>query len=426
MATSEIQLEINDGSGWCRAAVVELRGPEARGTDADTTLLYDFDYAERHLERKDFAALSCAFPVAFAPIDCQGWPPFLLDLFPQGAALRYVVEHHRIPDRPENYWRILQRARLNPPGNIRVANAELSALPKHPGFTRDEVIAKGPDFVQYMVDSGAPVAGTTGAGGASPKFLLREDHTGRFYADGVLADDATKVCWLVKFPRDRTLIDRRILQAEKGYHDVARALGLATYGALTWEKDCLFVPRFDRERRDGSLDYLGLESFYSLVGSHEFGSRHEHETYVEALVRFSDDPATDVIEYVKRDLANLMLGNTDNHGRNSSMLKRPGATRLSPLYDFAPMAFDPQGIPRNTHWGDAAGGGEIATVVSYVEKKLRVPRQRLLDELRDFHDRAENLTTLLRDAGVPEDFIERTANDRAHQTRNIAAFLRGA
>jgi serine/threonine-protein kinase HipA len=48
----------------------------------------------------------------------------------------------------------------------------------------------------------------------------------------------------------------------------------------------------------------------------------------------------------------IALRNTDNHGRNSAFLKyADGTVKLSPLYDFAPMFLDPEGIPRSSRWG---------------------------------------------------------------------------
>ncbi|WP_258018918.1 HipA domain-containing protein [Yersinia kristensenii] len=58
-----------------------------------------------------------------------------------------------------------------------------------------------------------------------------------------------------------------------------------------------------------------------------------------------------VIEMIQRDLLNIAFGNSDNHGRNTALIKRPEAIWLSPLYDFVPMKADPEGIVRVTQWG---------------------------------------------------------------------------
>ena len=352
-----MKLEIRDENAWRLAGEIQLKGNEKEGSVAACYLEYDMDYAEekaKSQETRGAFAFSCLFDVDFAIKETSKWPSFLLDLFPQGAALKYAVEHYRIADQPQNYWKIINTVKLSPPGNLRISFPEDTNLKKHPGFDREEVIEKGSDFLEYMITCGAPISGTTGAAGAAPKFLLREDHQGKFHGEGVLADSLTKKAWLVKYPRgDKTeKINRDILKAEKVWLDIAQLVGLKTYKNLEWDRDCLFIPRFDRIPSRNTIQYLGMESFYSLVDSSEFGSRFRHKTYTDALYRYSDFKQEDLIEYLLRDIMNIALANNDNHGRNQSVLKNKNKVYLSPVYDFAPMKFDPEGIVRNTRWGD--------------------------------------------------------------------------
>lgn len=420
-----LKLQARVGEDWRDIGEVTLLGMEREGLNAATEFCYDLDYATAYAERQDRHAVSCHMAVGFEPIECQGWPPFLLDLFPQGAALQYVVDHYRIADRPENYWRIIKTARLNPPGNLRVVadqGPESARKIRHPGFSRAEVVSKGPSFLEYMVVHGAPVAGTTGAGGAAPKFLLREDHSGCFHADGVLPDSETKRCWLVKFPRGRESIDRDILRAEKVYADVARSLGLSVQNVESWENNCLFIERFDRKVLNPKIDYLGMESFYSLVGVPEFGSRLHHETYIQALSRYSTEPHRDVIEYVLRDILNVMLGNTDNHGRNSALLKGDGWLGLAPLYDFAPMMFDPEGIVRNTRWQEGREGN-IEAIADFLEKNSHADRKDFGARLATFYREALSLDKSLATFGVPEMFIDGTREERERMLTKLGRYL---
>ncbi|MGK3141618.1 HipA domain-containing protein [Pantoea sp. C2G6] len=47
---------------------------------------------------------------------------------------------------------------------------------------------------------------------------------------------------------------------------------------------------------------------------------------------------------------NIQFGNSDNHGRNSAILKKDSGMWLAPIYDFAPMKADPEGVVRTTQW----------------------------------------------------------------------------
>ena len=68
-------------------------------------------------------------------------------------------------------------------------------------------------------------------------------------------------------------------------------------------------------------------------------------------MQYCTNPEQEIIEYVKRDLANIALGNKDNHTRNTAFQRfTNGEICLSPLFDFAPMWLHPDGIARCTRW----------------------------------------------------------------------------
>lgn len=87
----------------------------------------------------------------------------------------------------------------------------------------------------------------------------------------------------------------------------------------------------------------------------------------------------EVLEYIKRDIANLALGNKDNHARNTAVQRDfDGRIALTPLYDFAPMYLHPDGIARRIRWRDEQGGrpdwGRVLD--SVCELAAQLPRKR--------------------------------------------------
>src|SRR5208282_5597761 len=90
----------------------------------------------------------------------------------------------------------------------------------------------------------------------------------------------------------------------------------------------------------------------ALAGQVGFDSRPTQYQLLTALRDNTDDPELTTIEFLKRDVLNLALGNTDNHGRNTAVQVRHRHTRLTPLFDFAPMYMDKEGIPRALRWRD--------------------------------------------------------------------------
>lgn len=348
-----------DGA-WVAAASLTTSEPEA-GSDGPCVFEYNVDYAVRHLGQAD-AQMACAYPVNLEHRREPVWPGFIVDLLPQGAGRRRVLGELGISGRdgPSNDWAVLLAGGGNPPGDLRIgeAAARFERHP-HPGFTQAEVVARHETFIEYAIAHGAPVAGSSGAQGEAPKFLLTVDREGRWHADGALSDNQAARHYLVKFPRGKALSDREILRNEAPYYEVARGFGLRVGAQLSWVSDCLFVPRFDRKVRDGVVVRYGMESLYALAGISGFGVAVTHNRLVDALARYTTDLHSDLLEYVKRDVLNVALRNTDNHGRNTAVLKRHGAVCLSPLYDFAPMFLDDAGIARICRWEASSESGGL-------------------------------------------------------------------
>ncbi len=344
-------VQVDLGHGWIDCAefevddlVVPLGAAQGRGR-----LSYLEGYFADYLGARDAHSLSVSFPVGpdfLSTNTGQGWPFPLLDLLPAGAARRTWLRRLGIDrDSFGEDWNLLLAGAGNPPGNIRIKEAAQEESARHPGFLRKEVLARKEDFIEYAERMGAPVAGTSGAQGDAPKFLLVEDAKGRWHAEGSVPSSKVKRHWLVKFPRGKTSRDREILAHEAVYSAVAKALGLDVKAPSTHEKGVLFVPRFDRK------PLRGLESLACAAGLRDASLGVRHEKLIRVIAEASSKPELDVIEYVRRDILNVLLGNTDNHARNTALLKDfKGGVRLSPFYDCAPMFWDEQMIPRAIRW----------------------------------------------------------------------------
>ncbi|MGO8994466.1 MAG: type II toxin-antitoxin system HipA family toxin [Polyangiaceae bacterium] len=422
MPPDRCTLEIYVADAWRVAGTVSVEEPE-RGISSPGAFEYDFDYLDTvadALGARDARAVSCRYPVAYGAPEEPAWPPFLLDIMPAGAARRHWEGILELPNNASSDWSVLVRGAGNPPGNVRVREAvDRTDIPAHPGFARSDVLERRERFVEYARANGAPVSGSTGAGGDSPKFLLREDLKGRWHADGALPDSRARRCWLVKFPRTREKSDRLILEAEAGYHTVAKKMGVRTGGDVTWESDCLFMPRFDRVVRKGSVGRLGLESLYSLAGVADFGTPLRKERQVDAVVRYATEPEKEVRELLLRDVLDVAMGNTDNHARNTSVLKWPdGRVELSPVYDFAPMFLDQRMIARVSRWDGDRDFPEWGRVADALEKTLDPGKTRRW--LRELADAVGELPVTMKACGVPrvvttrcEERIQRVARELA-------------
>ncbi len=345
-------IEISLAGQWQGAAELSVAADPLLGHErTPVRFSYDLDYAFVHLGRQDAAALSLRYPVDLADHHLPTWPSFLLDLLPTGAGRRRLCLTLGLPDTASADWDLLRQAGGPPPGNLRIGPRQTPPIARtRPGFHRQEVMQRAEGFIEHCLLNGCPVGGSSAVQGESPKALLSEDVNGRFHPSGTLPDNQVACEWLVKFPRGRTAIDRHILRAEATYYEVARRLGCHTAAPLTWESDCLFVPRFDIRSAAGKLHRMGLETMASAIGKTGFGEPVGLDEFATAIRQFSSAPIADLLELLRRDVLNVALGNTDNHARNTSFIKGTNVVRLAPLYDFAPMMVDPEWIARACRW----------------------------------------------------------------------------
>lgn len=395
-------LELYAKGAWHVAA--EVRADDERGgIRSSTHFEYDFDYLDAVMDAlgaRDERAVSCRYPVGYGAHDEPTWPAFLLDVIPSGAARRHWEAELRLPDTPSSDWAVLTAGGGNPPGNLRVAGAA-APVAAHPGFPRTDVLERAEGFIEYARRQGASIAGGSGAAGDAPKFLLREDHDGRWHADGALDDERTAACWIVKFPRSPRAADRLVLEAEAIYYRLAARLGARVAGPLLWERDCLFIPRFDRPVAAGYVARPGMESLCSLAGVSDCGVAIEKETLAAAVTRVTTQPARELEELLLRDILDVALGNTDNHARNTAVLKQDGQVALTPLYDFAPMVLDPQGIARVCRWHAEAEGYPRWAEVAEALDPLGLDAARTKARLHELGSAIAELPVMLADEGTP-------------------------
>lgn len=416
-------LEIFRRGAW-RPAAILTPVDERAGLGSACRFEYLDEYAVENAgpDSSTAAGLSCRYPADFQQHRLNRWPPFILDLLPNGYGRRQWLEQLDLRDGPAADWPLLLRGAAYPPGNIRVAEAVAAKNPNtlvpttsddivpmkdHPGFKRADVIAQHEAFVEYAFQQGIHAAGASDVQGVAPKLLLAQDHAGAWHAEGRLADKDVRSHWLVKRPRGDREANRKVLRNEAAYMRVAKRLGLKVHAELGWEADNLFVPRFDRRVCGGKVERYGMESLYSAAGVAEYGAQIPHEALCNAIEAYCTEPEAELIEYIKRDIANVVLGNKDNHGRNTALLRcETGIVKLAPLFDFAPMYLDPEGVARVCRWsGNAETAGEpewaaVAALFPGKEKTLRAM-------LRDFGCRLRRLPEFMRDSGVDDDIIER-------------------
>jgi serine/threonine-protein kinase HipA len=386
-------------------------------------------YAIEHTD----APLSLAEPVDMDIHGARTMPAFLYDLVPQGDGRRFLLGELTLPDGPDADFPLICAGAFNPVGRIRVAEAVdyfETHVARHPaarglpGLTIDDVVIRSAEFKERMFLHGMLGTGTTGVQGAAPKYLLTRDRAGLLHGDAVLPDaDATQHL-IAKLPRGNSAADDKVLRNEAAYMRVAAALGIRTHTDLpTLHGDVLLIPRFDRIASDGKVVRLHQESVASILGLAGFDLRPNLFDVVAGIRKVVTDPSAETLEFIKRDVLNLAMRNTDNHARNTAVQLAEGKVRLTPLFDFAPMYLDPALIPRALRWYRPDTRVEL-TDWADVLAALPVPdheRELLAQALSRFAVQIERLPDIMETQGVDHDIIEFLTPSIDTQVRQLKA-----
>lgn len=372
-----LTLQIYATGNWLDAMTLVFAEPQ-KGFEGPCRFAYKQSYISDHFDyiQSPFArAVSARLPLDWDSVSLKKAPAFLHDIAPAGAAKRFLMARigQEKPEEVSADLFLLGRSTPAPIGNMRIKES-VEALDSRPpmGFRREEVIARDNTFLEYAYEQGAAIGGATGAGGEAPKLLMTEDRAGLLYPDAVLNDAEVAGHWFVKFARNKAgQTDQDILRSEFHYYKALQTLGIETIAAegLALEeanKPSLWMQRFDRQVTEQGIERLAVESIYSLAGVTTPGSYMNHLDVIQLLADLwkqagQVEQVPDLVaEYLRRDLLNKILGNSDNHGRNTAIIRDLNAFRLAPIYDLAPMVMDEEGVTRTTKWPkDLEVAGEI-------------------------------------------------------------------
>lgn len=423
-------IELLHNGQWLPAAEFEPMGRYK------ATFEYDVGYVFSNAP----LAVSLTLPVSMNRLGIDGdggapdCPPFLLDLVPQGRGRKLLAAELNISDGEENDLLLTQYGAFNPVGNLRLdtavafyenwqkKNPEIAAE----GFALADIIARSDDFLDHFWMHAMYAAGTTGVQGAAPKFLLTQNRDGLWFADAALADTEAAKHWLIKQPRGTDETDYAVLRNEAAYLRVAARCGLRTAGDPMHVRDMLFVPRFDRLVQANGLHRLSQETLASLAGVRGFGIPVSMFSLVEAFRPYVTDPVNEIVEFMRRDVLNMAMKNTDNHARNTSVQRLPdGTVRLTPVYDFAPMYLDRAVIVRSCRWKtpaqhDVSNLDEIIATLNLSESE----KQKVATGLRDFARTVADLPEIMADCGVDKGIIAHCKPSIAGQFERLDA-IRG-
>ncbi|WP_170285827.1 type II toxin-antitoxin system HipA family toxin [Propionivibrio limicola] len=406
-------IEIHQNGNWIPAAEFVPAGARYCGT---------FGYLPDYVFGDAPTPISFAQPVSmeYYGIDIdkgyQPLPAFLLDLVPQGRGRTYLARELGIADGDDADLLLAQHGAFNPIGNLRL-NTAVEFYESHkkehpegnpPGYAIEDIAARQSAFLEHIWLHAMLTAGTTGVQGAAPKFLLTQNHDGLWFADAALPDADQARHWLVKLPRGSHETDYAVLRNEAAYLRVAQHCGLRVAGEPMLLRDMLFAPRFDRAVDQAGLHRLSQETLASLAGIRAFGVPVPLFELVRAFQPHVDDPVGEIVEFIRRDILNMAMRNTDNHARNTSVQRLPdGRVQLTPVYDFAPMYLDREFVVRGCKWRHERHHGRELVEWNDIVDLLTLSeddKESVRAGLRYFAKTVATLPAIMQDCGV-DDFV---------------------
>jgi len=226
---------------------------------------------------------------------------------------------------------------------------------------------------------------------------------------------------------------------------LAKELGLAaveswvqTFG----EQATLVVARYDRMRLgDGRVVRSHQEDVCQALGVSPHRKYQNEggpgpEDVVDLLIRDSNDPETDVAAFLDALALNWVLGGTDAHAKNYSLLLSAGSVRLAPLYDLISILPYPRRVPyreaklamrvdreyalwkiRRRHWAGLAARCDLDP-----EPVL----DRVAEVVAAVPDAVERAASEIREEGLRHEVIERIETEvRAHNARCLERLTAG-
>lgn len=234
-------------------------------------------------------------------------------------------------------------------------------------------LASGDDSaaaVKQLLDTG-----TTGLGGARPKASVRLE-------DGSLA--------IAKFPHGSDRWD--VMAWEATALDLMDRAGIRTpRRRLTHvgDRSVLILRRFDRS---SSGERIGYISAMTALGASD-GDHRDYAEIAESIRDLSLSARSDHHELFDRVVANVVLGNTDDHLRNHGFLSTQGSWMLSPAFDVNPVP-DPWRNRATSIMGTDAAPEEgealvdLAATCSLTTDQARRRMRQVADAMVDWQDAA--------------------------------------
>lgn len=352
-----------------------------------------FAFNSRYIEDEVRPTLGLSFKTQEGVLRTQLRPyhtrlmPFFSNLLPEGHLRQYLAERGAV--HPDREFFLLWLLGEDLPGALRIRPAEGDLLP--PAYAREA----GAESDGERPDPNVSQALRFSLAGVQLKFSAITK------ASGGLTIPAKGVggTWIVKLPSERYAgvprneYSMMTLATKLGMNvprvklvDLREIENLPTGLGQLREYEAIAVERFDHPP-DGT--HVHMEDFAQVFDLYPANKYKKASSMNIARVLGIETPQEDVQEFIRRLVFNALIGNSDMHVKNWSLIypdrRRP---RLSPAYDFvATTAYIPDEtsglkFSRSKHYKDLT-----LDELAHLADRAKLPEQLVLNAAKEIVQR---------------------------------------
>jgi len=277
--------------------------------------------------------LSVRLPVRSEVYDAPYAEPFFNNLTPEGEALKILAEKLHFSD--DNSFSILARIGGECAGAVSLYEGD---MPRNVDLKLqiidEDTIAKIIDQLpENPLLTGIDNAPRLSLAGAQSKFAVCK--IGRKY---YRSDDERSTTHIIKITNKRY---PNLLENELFCMRLAKKV-LGTVKVELREakgKKYLEIERYDRLIENKSIVRIHQEDFCQVLGVlarrkyQQDGGPKIRDCY-NAILKYSSRAAADAVKFIEQIVFSYLIGNTDAHAKNFSILHNGGEIFLSPAYDL--------------------------------------------------------------------------------------------
>ena len=307
-----------------------------------------FSYDESYIASSTAHSISLSLPLSKKDFDADATKTFFDGLLPEGFTRQCVADS--IHASSDDYLSILRQLGSECLGAIQIIDEDKPSIKTgYKPLTIEEIkeLAKegASKSAEIVVKSHLSLTGASGKVG-----LYYDQASGKWYKPQGLAP-STHIVKQSHVRYKNIVLNEQLclLAARKLGIEIPESFILQAQAGKVNDEDVLFATRrFDRDFDNASHIIDGLKTPYRLhqedfaqalgiksSDKYEKAGQGYLKRMFDLLQKYSSNPIEDSLKLMRRTVYNCIIGNTDNHIKNSSLIysKDLSSIRLAPFYD---------------------------------------------------------------------------------------------